>query len=270
MAQAEPDEPLDLATASLAEINRRLENPLTTLWSWIYQGNVGINRGDLIDGSETSQVHFFQPALPVPIGDDKVFIARPVIPYVDVPVLDPSSPGGVNGSESGLGDMQLFTVLGPSRTDGIVWGLGATFKLPTASDPLLGQEKWQVGPAALIFSLKKPWTLGVLAQHWWSVAGDDDRAAVSQTDIQYVARRQMGNGWSLGMGPTITIDWKADSDNRLTIPVGLGVTKTVRIGKVPVKLRFEPQYSIVRPDDFSAEWNIRFQVAVVTPSPFSR
>jgi hypothetical protein len=54
---------------------------------------------------------------------------------------------------------------------------------------------------------------------------------------------------SIGMGPTVVVDWEADSGNKLTLPIGLGITKTVRWGKVPVKLRFEPQYSIIRPDE---------------------
>ena len=46
----------------------------------------------------------------------------------------------------------------------------------------------------------------------------------------------MGKPWTLGMGPTISIDWKEDSDNRLTFPIGLGITKTTRWGKTPVNI----------------------------------
>ena len=152
--------------------------------------------------------------------------------------------------------------------DGVVWGLGATFKFPTAEDDALGAEKWQAGPAAMLFRFTPKWTVGVLAQHWNSFAGDGDRNSTSQTDIQYVIRRSLGKGWALGMGPTISIDWEEDSDNRYTIPIGLGLTKTFRLGKVPIKARIEPQYSIVRPDDFGEEWNIRIQFAPVIQSPF--
>jgi len=37
---------------------------------------------------------------------------------------------------------------------------------------------------------------------------------------------------------------------------------------MPVKLRFEPQYSIIRPDDFGTAWNFRLQITPVIPSPF--
>jgi hypothetical protein len=66
----------------------------------------------------------------------------------------------------------------------------------------------------------------------------------------------------------LSIDWEEDSDDRYTVPVGLGVTKTVRWGKVPIKLRLETHYSVVRPDDYGNEWVIRFQFTPVIPNPF--
>jgi hypothetical protein len=72
------------------------------------------------------------------------------------------------------------------------------------------------------------------------------------------------------MGPTISVDWEANSGDKLTLPIGLGISKTIRIGKMPMKLRFEPQYSIVHPDDFGPVWNFRFQITPVLPNPFRR
>lgn len=260
----------DLGKLSNEEIGKRLENPLTNLWSITFQENYANYKGDAVNGERTVNTAFFQPALPIPVGKDydKIFIARPVIPHVKRPTFDPSGDGGTSGDESGLGDIQAFAMIGPNRVDGVVWGLGATFKFPTAQDDSLGAEKWQAGPAAMLFRFSSKWTLGVLAQHWNSFAGEGDRDDTSQTDIQYVVRRSLGGGWSLGMGPTITIDWEEDSDNRYTIPIGLGLTKTFRIGKVPIKARIEPQYSLVRPDAFGEQWNIRIQFAPVIQSPF--
>lgn len=260
----------DLSQLSIDEISRRLDNPLTSLWSLTLQANYSRLKGDAIEDDETSSVNFFQPALPIPVGKDldKIFIARPVFPYVKTPVLDPTEPDGTDGHKSGFGDIQLFTMMGPNRTDGTVWGVGATFKFPTAEYDELGQDKWQVGPAAMLFRFSKTWTLGVLAQHWTSVAGDDDREDTNQTDIQYVIRRNLSNGWSLGMGPTVSIDWEADSGDKVTFPIGLGITKTLRFGNTPWKMRLEPQYSIIRPDTLGADWNIRIQIAPVIDSPF--
>jgi len=270
IASTEEHGETDISKLSNEEISKRLENPLTNLWSITFQENYANWEGDALNGDRTVNTAFFQPALPVPIGKDfdKIFIARPVIPWVKRPDFKPDSNGGTSGDVAGLGDIQMVTLFGPNRMDGIVWGAGATFKFPTAQDDQLGAEKWQAGPAAMLFRFTPRWTLGFLAQHWNSFAGDGDRNSTSQTDIQYVIRRSLGSGWSLGMGPTISIDWEADSDNRYTVPVGLGLTKTFRLGKVPIKARIEPQWTVVSPDDFGEQWNIRIQVAPVIQSPF--
>ena len=70
------------------------------------------------------------------------------------------------------------------------------------------------------------------------------------------------------MGPSIKINWKKGWDDGVTIPIGLGYTKTAMIGKTPFKLRFEPQYSIYRSSEYGNVWNIRLQIAPVIKSPF--
>ncbi len=141
-------------------------------------------------------------------------------------------------------------------------------KFPTASKPELDVGKHQAGSAAMLIHMGKPWIFGFLVQHWESFAGDDERPETSRTDFQYIVRYSLPNAWSVGAGPSITIDHKADGDDRLTVPIGLGVTKTVRWGKMPIKLRTEVHYSIVRPETFGEVWNIRFQITPVIKSPF--
>jgi hypothetical protein len=261
-----------LATADLGEIDRKLNNPLTDLWSLTFQNNTNIQKGDLVDGREYSNNLFFQPFLPFAIGDDKetMLTFRPVFPLVTNPVFGDPGSGKSTDHDTGLGDTQLLVLAGPNVQTDWVWGLGSTFKFPTATEDTLGEDKYQAGPAGMIFNIGKPWIYGVLAQHWWSYAGDGDRDT-SRTDIQYTVRYSLPDAWSVGMGPTIAIDWEEweeDSDNRYTVPVGLGVTKTIRWGKMPVKLRLETHYSVIRPDDYGNEWVIRFQFTPVLPNPF--
>lgn len=258
------------AKEDLGEISRQLENPLTSFWSLTFEDSVLLKEGDAINGTELANTLFFQPGLPIPVGEkkDKVFIARPVFPLVTNPVLDPTATDDVDGHETGFGDIQFLTLLGPNRTSGIVWGAGATFKFPTATDDVLGEGKYQAGPAAMFFRLAKPWTVGFLYQHWWSYAGDDDRSDTNQTDLKYIIRYSLPDAWSIGMGPTVTVDWEADSENRWTVPVGLGVTKMVRFGKMPVKFIVEVQYSVIRPEDYGTQWKFLFRFAPVIPSPF--
>lgn len=249
----------------LAQINRELDNPLAKRWSLVFQENLSINNGDVVPESTWGNTFFFQPALPIPFGKNKVFTARPVFPLV----TQPNFVNDINGQErvTGFGDIQLAALVGPGNASGWVWGAGATFVFPTATEENLGNEKWQVGPTLMLFHLAKKWNKGIFLQHWWSVAGNEDRGEIALTDLQYVLRRNLGPS-SIGMGPSIRIDWMADKGNRLTFPIGFGYTRTVLIGSLPVKMRLEPQYSIVKPDDYGTTWNIRLQIAPVIKSPF--
>ena len=92
--------------------------------------------------------------------------------------------------------------------------------------------------------------------------------SLAEIDRQYIIRYMLPDAWSIGAGPSITYDWEADKDNRLTVPIGLGVTKTVRLGKIPTKLRAEVHYSVVRPDSFGERWNFRLPITPVIKSPF--
>jgi len=255
---------------NLAEISRQLENPLTNFWSVTFENSLLLQEGDAIGDTEVANTLFFQPGLPIPFGRNKewVFIARPVFPLITNPHLDPQAHNGVDGHKTGFGDIQMLSLLGPNRKDGIVWGLGTTLKFPTADLDMLGAGKYQAGPAGMLFYMGKPLTIGFLFQHWWSYAGDNDRPETSQTDIKYIARYSLPKAWSVGFGPTISIDWNADHDDKLTLPIGFGFTKMIRFGKMPVKLLCETNYSVVRPDTYGTEWKFIFRFAPVIPSPF--
>ena len=261
----EVDEPGELP--SLEEIDRQLNNPLSKTWALTLQDNIGIQEGDLVDGSTWNNLLFFQPMLPVPVSEKLMFSGRPVFPLVTSPNVDFTT-GETDGHTTGLGDIQLLTLLGPDKADGWVWGAGATFKFPTASDPVNGQGKYQAGPAMMLLNMGRPWVYGFIVQHWSSFAGDDEYEDTSFTDFQYIIRYMLPKAWSVGAGPSITYNHEAESGDRLTLPIGLGVTKTVRVGKLPMKLRAEVHYSVVRPDSYGEVWNFRLQVTPVIKSPF--
>jgi hypothetical protein len=122
----------------------------------------------------------------------------------------------------------------------------------------------------MLFYMGRPWVGGFLVQHWSSFAGGEDRAETNFTDFQYILRRSFPGAWSVGAGPSITYNHEAESGDRWTVPIGLGVTKTVRVGKLPMKLRAEVHYSVVRPDSYGDAWNIRLQVTPVIKSPFTK
>ena len=71
----------------------------------------------------------------------------------------------------------------------------------------------------------------------------------------------------MGFNPTITYNDKANSsDNKWNVPVGLGVAKTMKFGKMPVKFQFSVEKSVVRQDTFGKDWNVRLNVIPVIPA----
>jgi hypothetical protein len=266
-ASADGDQPI-----SASELNKQLNNPVSSIWSITIQNNftsLENDSGTDVPGWEDGENKWlynmnFQPVLPIKLTGSWNLISRPVIPiFADRQVFD----GGGFKGRSGLGDITLFSLLSPEASgDGFLWGVGPSLIFPTASRNDLGQEKWQAGPAAVALYLSKDWVFGVLPQHWWSYAGNGDRPSTSTSNVQYFIQRLLPNQWQIGMAPNIVIDWEEDTDNAVTFPVGLGVGKLLRFGKLPVKLQLEVQYAVVHPDDFGQRWNVRFVVNPVLPA----
>jgi len=114
-----------------------------------------------------------------------------------------------------------------------------------------------------------PWTLGILANNVWSIAGDSARADVSRGLLQYFIVRQLGNGWYVNSAPINTANWKAESGQKFLVPLGAGGGKLVFLGKLPVNMQSQVYYNVVKPD-VGPDWQLRFQVQVLLPAPGSR
>jgi hypothetical protein len=82
--------------------------------------------------------------------------------------------------------------------------------------------------------------------------------------IQPFINYNFSHGWYLTTAPIFTADWKADSDDRWTVPLGGGVGKIVRIGKLPLNLQLSAYYNVVTPDN-GADWQLRFQFQFLFP-----
>lgn len=249
----------------LETIGKKANNPVGSLWMLWFQNDYTRISGDAVDGRERWNTTEFQPVMSFPFemdGDPWNFIIRPVVQYQSF---------SFSGDRStGFGDTALAMAIGPDRDDGTIWGVGVTQIFPTAEHDTIGQEKWQAGPMFLLAHLAPDvggFNVGVFGQHWWSYAGEDDREETSLTDIQYFIQYRVTKTGLIGMAPNIQYDWRKDSDDALTLPIGLGYQNVFTIGKMPVKWGIEYQYMLVKPDDMGSDWNIRFIFVPIIPSP---
>ena len=254
-------------TTNLEEINRQLNNPLTDLWSLVFRNTTSVLDGDAVENAQTSNLLNFQPVLPIPIGEKLILINRPIFPIVTSPTFNMETADSEN--ITGMGDIVLLSMLGPNAKRGFIWGLGPSLVFPTATNDALGKHKYQAGPAGVALYMSDDWVFGTLTQQWWSFAGDDNYGETSFLSAQYFIWRMLPNAWQVGMAPVAMVDWMAESGNQVTLPVGLGVGKTVKLfGKMPFKIIAEVEYTVVRPDNLGQHWNFVLQLTPVIPSPF--
>ena len=212
----------------------------------------------------------FQPVLPVSLTRDWNLITRPVIPlFVSQPhpVLAGSPPRMESETTTGFGDMILLEMLSPASSIAGNWllGVGPTFIFPAASTAFTGQGKWQAGPSVVVGYLSEKWILGAFVQNWTSFAGDSSRSNTNQMNLQPIAAFFFGEGWSIGYSGNILANWTADSNNVWTVPLGLGVSKVAKFGKLPVKVGIAGQYMPIHPDALGQQWNIQVSFTPVIP-----
>jgi hypothetical protein len=255
----------DNGKASLTEVNKELSNPISSIWALQFQQNTF-----WLNKPERNVVNLlFQPVLPVSLTDDWNLITRPVIPvFNSTPYVNKS---GNLHRVTGFGDTVLVQLLSPSPKLAGPWLLGAgpTFIFPTASNTQLGQNKWQMGPAGILGYLSEKWIAGVFPQQWFSVGGAGPQS-FSQMNLQYFFVYFPGEGWAVGTSPNMLVNWYANKNsNKVTFPIGLTISKVVKIGPLPVKLGVQGQYMPVHPDVFGQKWNLQFAVTPVIPKLIS-
>lgn len=258
--------PPDSSGDTLMKANQAMSNPITDYTLFITENDTFKYEGDITDKDRYQNVTLIEPVIPIAIGDEGWnLINRPVIPIVKAPIPKPTEDGLNWDTTTGMGDIIAFSLVKPPSTGNFQWGIGPTLTMPTATNDGLGAEKWSAGPAAIALYSSPKMTYGALVQQWWSFAGDNDREDVSLMNAQYFFTYQINRQWSFVTAPTIIANWEADSDDRWSVPVSAGVAYSFMADKVPVRLLLEPQYYLVQPDSYGAQWNVRFAIAVVLP-----
>ncbi len=96
--------------------------------------------------------------------------------------------------------------------------------------------------------------------------GSNDEPYSTMT-AQYFYGIGLGNGWQILSGPVITYDWKADSGEKLSVPLGTGIAKTTKFGNTPWRFQLEIQYYIEQPDSFGSDWSITLDIRPVIQNP---
>jgi len=243
-----------------AGLAQELTNPLADLMTIPIQMNYDRDIGPLDDGWKLQTN--IQPVIPFSLTDDWNLISRTIVPVI---YQDDIFPGA--GSQFGLGDINLSLFFSPRKptSGGLIWGVGPVLLLPTATDSLLGAKKWGAGPAAVALTMRGPWTMGILANHIWSYAGDSDRTDISNTFAQPFLAYTWPSAWTVSVQSESTYNWKTE---KWSVPINVAVSKLVKWGKLPVSLQAGIGYWAESPESGPEGFRFRLQANFVLPKLF--
>lgn len=283
-AVAQDSEPPEDSSDKIA---RELSNPNTALGTMAFPLDFIFYDGDLPNaGQQFGTLLNFQPSLPIPISEGFNLFVRPLIPiYLTQPVM------GVNGFENKgveLGNISADVAVGKTWPSKTITILGIFGGFPTATDDALKSNFTTLGPEFMVAQMYSWGVLGLMVSHAWSLNSHDAEAMsgtvlpddmwTSNSDVtketasitagQYFYVFNLKNAWQITGQPTYSYNHKAEKGNRLTLPIGTGVNKVVKVGNLPVKLSAQYWYYVASPDSFGPKHQIRIQFAPVIPLPW--
>jgi hypothetical protein len=254
--------------SAAADASKQAANPLASAWLMQIQQNSNWVGMPANNGNRVQSNLQFQPLMSVKVNDDWNLIARPVLQlFNSTPFQDQT---GQAQRVTAFGDTALAFALspGPKLVGNWLLAAGPTFIFPTATNSVIGQDKWQIGPAAAVGYQGKNFITYVFPQQWFSVGGNGQR--VSHMLLYYAFVRVYSNGWSVGTNPSMFVDWEASRGNKVAFPVGLQVGKLRKLGPLPVKFDVQAQYYAVRPQVNGPKWNLQLQITPILPSLIKR
>jgi hypothetical protein len=205
--------------------------PLTTL---TFQNRYVPSLWGIDDDLNEFSVQF---ALPYKLGG-KAQIFRAIIPYF----TNTPSPGKNNG----VGDVALANItLFPEE-----WGtfaVGGVASLGTNKGP--GVDTFAFGPAVGAVTKRGKFLFGFLNQNLFSVGGD-----IKITQIQPIVSYTLNRKVSFAIGDAqTTIDW--NQRKFVAVPLSFQTNYIAMLGKQPIRLFFNPQYSFVN-NSGQRKWTI--------------
>lgn len=239
--------------ASAQELADKLANPVASLISVPLQNNLTYGIGPFNGSKYTINV---QPVIPFKLSENLNLITRYILPVVDQRDIT-----GENTHQFGLSDATVTAFFAP-KTKGLILGFGPAFLVPTATDKLLGTEKFGVGPSALVMHQGKGLSIGFIANQIWSVAGNEDRADFNQFYTQIFLTHTYKSGASLGITSEITQNWEG---NTTLVTLSPNIGAVTKLGDQVVQFAIMPLIPIVGPHESRPDWGLRAVLAFVFP-----
>ena len=176
------------------------------------------------------------------------WLVRASLPFRRVPT-------GINATESGIGDIDIFAAyLFDTGNPAVSFGIGPQLVFDTASEDATGSGKTQAGLAAVYFDARSAaFQWGGLVTYSTDIAGSSSRPDTSVLAAQPFYFFQLGKGRYLRGAPLWVFDLENDTYH---VPVGLGIGQVVPTEKVVFNFFIEPQFTILSKGDGQPEFQL--------------
>ena len=239
-----------------AELAKKLQNPVASLISVPIQNNFDFGAGPRGNGFQY-RVNL-QPVIPFSLTEDWNIITRTILPVVSQKNIVGTS------SQSGLSDTLESFFFSPKKptSNGWIWGAGPVFQLPTATNGLLGEEKWGAGPTAVLLKQEHGWTYGALVNHVWSFAGQSERTDVNRTYLQPFVSYTTKTLTTFSLNTESSYDWER---SQWIVPLNFMIQQLVKFGKQPIAFQLGYRYYAETPVN-GPDWGLRFTVTFLFPA----
>jgi len=271
------------------EIAKELSNPVTALRSIYNDFEYRKFDGDLRgSGGQDSWIYLLTPSIPFQLDNGKNILLRATIPFnlnqpiwetwPDAPIWEvdrsyaewllrqspqvTSDTGRFFRGHDHLADITFDAAYGGVSDGGFISMFGIAGVFPSSQDISSSRDQFLLGPEVALGKSADWGVIGAWATHLVDISGDSG-FKTSETTIEIFFAYGLGNGWQIISNPTILYDWEADSGNELLLPIGAGVSKTTRFGRMPIKFEMELQKYIETPERFGPEWLFTFSITPV-------
>ena len=244
-----------------AEMARKLQDPLANIKALMTDNDINFNTGN----DQTSYGFQLQPVYAVSF-DNAGFnlINRAVIPIMGIapegqrPIIGsdplPSDPDG--DLNWGLSDMSLQFFFSPKTEAKWKWGLGPMVTLKTRTNDNFAGPGWGGGPVlVLVGGVGKLSIAGIGGQVW----GEQN---FSLSFVQPMLFYNIGDkGWTVHYNNIVSHDWNASSGNAWTVPLGIGTSKAISLGKIGIEPNLGFYWNVASPEgaaDQIIKWAVNF------------
>lgn len=238
------------------ELAKKLANPVASLISVPFDYDYDSDIGPTDSGNRWSITT--KPVIPFSLNENWNLITRTIVAYVEQEDIVPGL-----GKQNGLSDLQTSLFFSPKAPmNGFILGAGPVFVFPTASDDLLGTEKWSAGPTGVILKQQGSWTYGMLAQHVWDYAGASDRSYVSSSLLQPFVSFTTKTATTFSLQTESVYNWNTEN---WSVPINASVSQVLKLGPQLIQLKLGARYWADAPETGPEGWGIKAGVVFLFP-----